>query len=103
MEQGEIKYKNWIDENSAASLETFSDNSDKFMSFHYFVADIQKAYLSFCKNNLEYDTCITEIDFMENYYFVIQKSVQAFYYDILQATIHPFNLYQKKKNTKIKY
>ena len=84
MTQGEIKYKKWIDEGSAASLETFSDNSDKFISqlfediddltLHHFVADTQKAYLSFGKNNLEYDTCIIEMDFSENYSFVIQKS-----------------------------
>ena len=54
LKQGEIKYKNWIDKNSAASLKTFSDNSDKFISqlfediddltFHHFVPDTQKAY-----------------------------------------------------------
>ena len=32
LKKGEIKYKNWIDKNSAASLKTFSDNSDKFIS-----------------------------------------------------------------------
>ena len=103
LKQGKIKYKNWIDKNSAASLETFSDNSDKFISqlfediddltLHHFVADTQKAYLSFCKNNLEYDTCIIEMDFSENHSFVIQESVRAFYYNNLQATIHPFCLY----------
>ena len=76
MKQGDIKYKKWINKGSAASLETFSDNSDKFRSqlldeiddltLHHFVADTQKAYLSFCKNNLEYDTCIIEMDFSEN-------------------------------------
>ena len=32
LKQGEIKYKKWIDKGSAASLETFSDNSDEFIS-----------------------------------------------------------------------
>ena len=106
MKKGEIKYKKWIDKGSAVSLETFSDNSDKFISqlfediddlnLHHFVADTHKAYLSFCKNNLKYDTCIIEMDFSENYSFVIQESVQAFYFDNLQVTIHPFCLYLKK-------
>ena len=40
------------------------------------------------------------MDFSENYSFIIQKSVQAFYYNNSQATVHPFCIYYKTKESK---
>jgi len=36
------------------------------------------------------------MDFSENYTFIIQRSVQAYYYNNSQATIHPFVVYYKQ-------
>lgn len=100
-----IKYKNWINAGSAATLESFVDNFNNFkvqlckninlLTSHHYVADTQKNYLNHCKNNLDSDTCIILMDFSENYSFIIQQSVQAFYYNNSQATIHPFCIYYK--------
>ncbi|XP_044597961.1 uncharacterized protein LOC123274419 [Cotesia glomerata] len=59
------------------------------------VADSQKNYLYDCKNKLEPDTCIITMDFAENYSFIIQRSIQSFYYNNTQATLHPFCIYYK--------
>ena len=48
-----------------------------------------------CKNKLTSYTAIVLKDFSENYLFLIQRSVQAFYYDNTQATVHPFAVYYK--------
>uniref|UniRef100_A0A6P7F2F6 Uncharacterized protein LOC114325877 n=1 Tax=Diabrotica virgifera virgifera TaxID=50390 RepID=A0A6P7F2F6_DIAVI len=103
-----IVYKNWIEAGSRASLSTFEDNNDHFklqlckeiddLTFHQYIADSQKNYLNHCKNNLELDTCIILMDFSENYSFIIQNSVQAFYYNNDQATVHPFCMYYRTED-----
>lgn len=109
IKNGQIKYKKWVDKGSAASLENFTVDSDEFLSQlfedivkltgHHFIADTQKRYLSGCKSNLPLDTCIILMDFSENYSFIIQQSVQAFYYNNSQATLHPFCIYFRKPGT----
>ncbi|CAG9831342.1 unnamed protein product [Diabrotica balteata] len=104
-----IKYKNWIEEGSSALLQSFEENAEYFktqlckdiddLTFHHFVADSQKRYLSDCKNKLDSYTCIILMDFSENYSFIIQQSVQAFYYNNSQATVHPFCIYFKNKES----
>ena len=50
---------------------------------------------SVCKENLEYDTCMIQMDFAENFAFLCQDSTQGYYYNNTQATIHPFVIYYK--------
>lgn len=107
LKDGNIKYKNWVNKGSAASLECFQADSEDLikqiyadinaLTFHQYVADAQKKYLNYCKNNLASDECIILMDFSENYSFIIQKSVQAFYYNNEQATVHPFVIYYKSQ------
>lgn len=35
------------------------------------------------------------MDFTENYSFIVQESIQAFYFNNIQATLHPFAMYYK--------
>lgn len=104
----EITYKFWVEEGSRAKLETLKSDADSFkkslaqdihdLSIHHYIASEQKKYLTSCKENIEEDTCIIIMDFSENYAFQIQNSVQAFYYNNTQATIHPFLIYYKREN-----
>lgn len=109
LKKGQMKYKNWIEKGTAATLENFTADSDQFitqlyedidyLTLHHFIADTQKRYFSDCKSNLAFDTCIILMDFSENYSFIIQQSIQAFYYNNSQATVHPFCIYLKKEGT----
>ena len=108
-EKEQIKYKNWVESGSAASLQSFVDNFDdfktqlctdiNFLSRHHYIAETQKRFLNHCKSNLVSNTCIILMDFSENYSFIIQQSIQAFYYNNSQATVHPFCIYYKTEES----
>lgn len=65
---------------------------------HHYISEIQKDFLKICKADLQKDTCIVLMDFSENYAFVIQNCVQAFYYNNSQATVHSTIMYYRKNN-----
>lgn len=67
---------------------------------HHFLSEAQKKYLQECKKCLTDDTCVVLMDFAENYSFIIQNSVQAFYYNNSQATVHPFVMYHRNRESK---
>lgn len=100
-----LTYKTWIEKGSRAYFESVTQPFDDFknelfdelwhLTIHQFVSDEQKRFLNHSKENLEKDTCILIMDFSENYSFIIQNSVQGFYYNNSQATIHPFTMYYK--------
>lgn len=101
-----ITYNFWEEEGSRARLETYTTDAKIFkenlchdifqLSIHHFISAEQKNYLNFCKKFIGEETCIIIMDFSENYSFQIQRSVQAFYYNNSQATVHPFIIYYKK-------
>jgi hypothetical protein len=68
------------------------------LTTHHYIAKAQAAYLSSCKETLhEHDnTMLVLLDFAENYSFIIQDSIQGFYWDNKQATLHPFAVYYSK-------
>ena len=108
-------YNNWTSVNqkgkdsespvSRAVLHLFDEPIDEFtknfvedvwnLCEHHFVAEEQKNYLSHCKKKLATDTCIAIMDFLENYTFICQDSIQAFYFSSIQATLHPIVIYYK--------
>lgn len=100
-----ITFQCWTSDGSRASLTTKSQDSCSFLAdlfeeiwnltTHHFIAEAQKNYLAYCKDELKEDTAIVIQDFAENYSFIIQRSVQAFYYNNAQATLHPFVVYYK--------
>lgn len=104
--QQTISYKTWVEDGTKASLTTVEEPIEIFkkqlfaelwdLTIHHFIADEQKQFLKTSKENLTSDTCILVIDFSENYSFIIQNSVQAFFYNNKQATIHPVTMYYKE-------
>lgn len=65
---------------------------------HHFVADAQKKFFKDTKESLHADTGVVVMDFSENYSFIVQNSVQGFFYNNSQATLHPMILYYKDGN-----
>ena len=63
------------------------------LRIHHFIANSQARYLTECKETLDDGTAIVLMDFAENYSFIVQDSIQGFYWDNSQATIHPFGIY----------
>lgn len=100
-----VNYKKWDTEGTRAALTNHTEKKEIFLetlcsdvwklTIHHYIADSQKNYLYDCKNKLEPHTCIITMDFAENYSFIIQRSVQSFYYNNTQATLHPFCVYYK--------
>lgn len=103
--EGQVTYKVWDNQGSAACLKSNTVDFTQLkiqicadinlLTTHHFIAETQKRYLNYCKDHLDTDTCIIMEDFSENYSFIIQQSVQAFYYNNSQATVHPFCIYFK--------
>lgn len=113
-----VTFNNWTsvnttkkDSNSSVSravLSSFTAPIDKFIdqlvndlwniTEHHFVAEAQKNDLSHCKKSLKLNTCIGIMDFAENYTFICQDSIQAFYFSSTQATLHPIVIYYKTNN-----
>ena len=66
---------------------------------HQFIATAQSNFLFESKQTLSKDTCIILLDFAENYTFIAQESIQAFYLNSIQPTLHPFVIYYKNYET----
>ena len=64
---------------------------DNFTS-HSYIYRAQTSYYKMRKENLDDCSAILLVDFAENYSFVVQDEVQGFYWNNLQATLHPFVL-----------
>lgn len=104
----EVTFQSWQDKGSRSHMETLkqpirqfkTDLCDDFWNLtqHHFIADAQKTHFKHVRNNLSLDTAVIVMDFSENFAFVIQNSVQAFYYNNDSATIHPFLMYYKVEN-----
>lgn len=88
-----------------AKLETFIQSAEDFVDsfierlpkllLHDFIAKEQSKYIRQVKNNLEIGEVVVNMDFAENYSFVIQDEVQAYHWTNQQATIHPFAIYYR--------
>ena len=57
---------------------------------HHFIAKNQSQYLEGLKASLKPNECIINLDFAENFSFVVQDPAQAFHWNNAQATIHLF-------------
>ncbi|KAJ8672450.1 hypothetical protein QAD02_003709 [Eretmocerus hayati] len=99
---------------SAMSLQTKTEAFSEFIQTlsqdvvrlvtHHFIAENQKEFLAYCKQNLDAFTIIVLMDFAENYAFVIQRSVQTWYFNNTntQATVHPMVVYYKDSDGEVK-
>ena len=50
------------------------------------------------KENLKEGEFLILLDFSENYSFIVQDQTQSFYWNNLQATVHPFVIYYRENN-----
>ena len=55
-------------------------------------------YIKNLKNSFQIGEIIVVGDFSENYKFVVQDSIQSFYFGTSQCTIHPFVVYFPSKD-----
>lgn len=106
----EIEYSQWITSNSnqyqRCQLVKLQKSPEEFLAsfcemiedlcMHDFIAKQQAAFFKQLKSNLKENECLVILDFSENYKFVVQSSVQGFYYNNSQATVHPFVFYYCK-------
>lgn len=100
----EIKFNQWsaVDR---SSFDTLVLNTPDFVDLlfeqlkellpHHYIAKQQAKFLKCLKDELEVNEAINILDFSENYSFVIQDSVQGYYWSNDQATIHPLVTYYK--------
>ncbi|KAK3914359.1 Latrophilin Cirl [Frankliniella fusca] len=99
-----IKYKQWTS-TERCKLETLLKNSEEFVELftdqlkellpHHYVSKQQAKYYSTLKTNLKEGEVLVVCDFAENYTFIVQDSVQNYYWNQDQVTIHPFVSYYK--------
>ena len=90
-----VTYKQW-DHTDGNKLETILVERDDYiekivvlvnkLTTHHFVARNQSAYFVHSKENVVLETCVLVSDFLENFSFVIQDSVQGYYSSNDQAT-----------------
>ena len=101
----DISYKQWTHtdgnklENITAATDDFIEHLTSLVSkltSHHMIARNQSAFFVKSKEDLNHETCVLVSDFSENYSFVIQDSVQGYYWANDQATILPFMAYMKR-------
>ena len=95
----EISYKKWTS-TDRANLETVVQNVEEFLTTflralkkyqqHAFITRMQSQHYRETKENLEEGEVLVVCDFAENYSFVIQDEIQAFHWNNVMATLHPF-------------
>ena len=102
-----IKYKQWVstDRNQLEDKEEFADYfiillSDILykLTEHQFIPKNQSQYLEGLKASLKPNECMINLDFAENFSFVVQGPAEAFHWNSAQATIHPFVACHKSNN-----
>ncbi|KAJ8686562.1 hypothetical protein QAD02_022356 [Eretmocerus hayati] len=63
---------------------------------HQYITESQKNSFYDQKENLNWLTLLIIMDFAENYTFIAQDSVQAFYFNNIQATLYPVVIYFRR-------
>ena len=69
------------------------------LTAHCYIADQQGKYFAHLKANLQDGECLISMDFAENFAFICHDSVQGFYWNNIQANVHPIVLYFRDSNT----
>ena len=105
-----IQYSQWVTTdrstivtNSATVLEFIeivASQAEKVAS-HHFVKEEQSKYLKNLKANLDCSEIIIQMDFAENYTFLVQDAAQSFHWNNEQATLHPIVVYHKDVNNEL--
>jgi len=53
------------------------------------------------KEEISAETCITLLDFAENYHYVVQDEVQGYHWNKDQCTLHPVVIYYKNQHNQL--
>jgi hypothetical protein len=104
-ELDEIQCLQWVAVDKS-SLLTICETSPEFLEAlvdsiynltpHHFTAKAQATFLKELKVVLQPGELIILMDFAENYSFLVQDAIQAFYWTNRQATLHPFVVYYRE-------
>lgn len=73
-------------------VELVSQKVDELTTHHY-IKEEQSRFLKDLKENLPENEIIVQMDFAENYAFIVQDASQSFHWNNLQATLHPIVIY----------
>lgn len=66
---------------------------------HHYIARKQSDYYAWCRKNVEKDSGIITMDFAENFEFIAQNSIQAYFFNNSHATLFTVVLYYKDQNS----
>lgn len=107
-----VTYKQWVSVDRC-SFETFTKTSEEFVeSFcdqieilkrHHFISKQQSSFFSEKIESLGENEALISLDFAENYSFIIQDEAQSYHWNNAMATIHPFVIYFKNEESKLKH
>ena len=99
-----ITYKTWA-QTDRTKLETVQSSRDDFidslvvavgnLTAHHYVNRNQSAHFVKCKEEIDNETCVLVSDFSKKISFIIQDSIQGYFWDNDQATLLPFPGYMK--------
>lgn len=70
---------------------------------HHFVATEQSAFLKNLRSNLKAGEVLVQLDFSENYAFLVQDAAQVFHYNNDQCTVHPIVYYYSTEDKVIQH
>ncbi|KAK3924629.1 Spike glycoprotein [Frankliniella fusca] len=105
-----VTFNSWTRKGARCHLETLTKEKEDFIeeflslmkevNLHDFLAKKQAQFLRETKHSLQDGEAVVLMDFAENYRFLIQDSVQSYYFGQKECTIHPFVTYyfDKEKN-----
>jgi hypothetical protein len=99
-----ITYKTWA-QTDRTKLETVQSSRDDFidslvvavgnLTAHHYVNRNQSAHFVKCKEEIDNETCVLVSDFSKKISFIIQDSIQGYFWANDQATLLPFPGYMK--------
>lgn len=106
-----LEFKQWVT-TDRAEMVTIIKNQDEFfeslvenlanLKSHHYISKIQSQFLKEKKEKLFENECIILADFAENYTYVVQDEIQGYHWVNDQVTLHPFVLYFRDENSKLR-
>ena len=99
-----INYKQWVVADriilacTQSTVDEFIHTATEMiydLCHHHFIKNSLASYLQDSKENLDNKTCIILMDFAESYSFIKQNAIQGFYWQNIQASMHPFAAYYR--------
>ena len=100
----DVIYQQWIS-TDRTKLTTITESKEDFvdnlssqllkLTCHSFTTKSQSAYMKDLRLSMKpLEEIILQVDFAENYSYVVQDEIQSFHWENKQATLHPFVAYR---------